>query len=534
MADSDSTPSPTAAADAPLSSKKENVTPISSKIAELSESRSELLTRIQGLKLDLQNWRSKLDTQVKTYRDELSELKKSLNVEVDQLRSEFQDLRTTLQQQHEDVAASLRNLELQDLSEDAKEDTQDPQTEGNSGEKIDIKLVSPRAILISSVEEKILNSSYFDGWDQRCNLGNRKIRSVIGSQFSVHLRSSDNLLLSLMATTPAEEATGPLQYQTWVLKVSIHCEGCKRKVKKVLQSIEGVYTTTIDSPQQKVIVTGNVDAETLIRKLLKTGKHAELWPEKTEKEGKKSGKGKNTEKQKEPKSSEKGDVGAEKDNNKSPDSVEPKTASTEKSEGETAVKSDKGGGANESGDQNKETGKADGKKVENSNAGEEQKGLNTETDGVAAEKSSSSGNGGKKKKKKGQNVNIVNNEGVGETSGETAAATESVAASVQVPTGPTPTSINVNPPRQHDYPFPYPYPQQYPHPYQHPYPYPTYVAPRVGVNYNTVHPSASYAAAYYAPPQYTAAELYSPPRQPSDSDSFEMFSDENANGCMIM
>lgn len=27
--------------------------------------------------------------------------------------------------------------------------------------------------------------------------------------------------------------------QTWVLKVSIHCPGCKRKVKKVLQSIEG-------------------------------------------------------------------------------------------------------------------------------------------------------------------------------------------------------------------------------------------------------------------------------------------------------
>jgi copper chaperone CopZ len=27
--------------------------------------------------------------------------------------------------------------------------------------------------------------------------------------------------------------------QTVALKVSIHCEGCKKKVKKVLQSIEG-------------------------------------------------------------------------------------------------------------------------------------------------------------------------------------------------------------------------------------------------------------------------------------------------------
>ncbi|THF99936.1 hypothetical protein TEA_002464 [Camellia sinensis var. sinensis] len=121
MANSDSAPS--VPPPAPLSSvihfslslyveiwKKENITPINSKIAELSESRQELLGRIQGLKQDLQGWRSKLDTQVKVYRDELSELKKSLNVEVDQLRSEFQELRTTLQQQQEDVTASLRNL----------------------------------------------------------------------------------------------------------------------------------------------------------------------------------------------------------------------------------------------------------------------------------------------------------------------------------------------------------------------------------------------------------------------------------------
>ncbi|KAL9314831.1 hypothetical protein ACSQ67_020283 [Phaseolus vulgaris] len=53
----------------PLSTKKENITPVTSKIAELNESRSELLGRIQSLKQDLQSWRSKLDTQVKVYRD---------------------------------------------------------------------------------------------------------------------------------------------------------------------------------------------------------------------------------------------------------------------------------------------------------------------------------------------------------------------------------------------------------------------------------------------------------------------------------
>ncbi|EEF45523.1 CAP-Gly domain-containing linker protein 1 [Ricinus communis] len=120
MATSDSSipplPSP-----APLAPRKENVTPIGSKIAELNESRTELLNRIQGLKQDLQNWRTKLDTQVTIYRDELSQLKKSLNTEVEQLRSEFQELRTTLQQQQEDVTTSLKNLGLQDSTGDAKE-----------------------------------------------------------------------------------------------------------------------------------------------------------------------------------------------------------------------------------------------------------------------------------------------------------------------------------------------------------------------------------------------------------------------------
>ncbi|XP_057755593.1 heavy metal-associated isoprenylated plant protein 35-like [Arachis stenosperma] len=71
----------------------------------------------------------------------------------------------------------------------------------------------------------------------------------------------------------------PLKYQTWFLKVSIHCDGCRRKVKKVLQSIDGVFTTIIDQQQQKVTVTGSVTVETLLSKLLRAGKHAEIWPE---------------------------------------------------------------------------------------------------------------------------------------------------------------------------------------------------------------------------------------------------------------
>ncbi|GAB4851140.1 hypothetical protein Ancab_030434 [Ancistrocladus abbreviatus] len=68
-----------------------------------------------------------------------------------------------------------------------------------------------------------------------------------------------------------------LKIQTCVLKVNIHCDGCKQKVKKILQKIDGVYKTNIDAEQGKVTVSGNVDPATLIKKLNKAGKHAELW-----------------------------------------------------------------------------------------------------------------------------------------------------------------------------------------------------------------------------------------------------------------
>jgi copper chaperone CopZ len=107
--------------------------------------------------------------------------------------------------------------------------------------------------------------------------------------------------------------------QTTVLRVSIHCEGCKKKVKKVLHNIEGryhyqlirsafvgkscchcssfrrlmelldfaaavgngrsgVYRVTVDAAQHKVTVTASVGADALVRRLHKAGKQAALWP----------------------------------------------------------------------------------------------------------------------------------------------------------------------------------------------------------------------------------------------------------------
>ncbi|KAJ9562091.1 hypothetical protein OSB04_007251 [Centaurea solstitialis] len=73
-----------------------------------------------------------------------------------------------------------------------------------------------------------------------------------------------------------------LQIKICVLKVNIHCHGCKNKVKKILRKIEGVYSVDVDAEQQKVKVFGNVDSTTLIKKLVKSGKYAQVWPSSTD------------------------------------------------------------------------------------------------------------------------------------------------------------------------------------------------------------------------------------------------------------
>lgn len=53
-----------------------------------------------------------------------------------------------------------------------------------------------------------------------------------------------------------------------------------QQVKKLLRKVEGVYEVKIDAEEHKVTVLGNVNATTLIKSLVKSGKHAEIWPQK--------------------------------------------------------------------------------------------------------------------------------------------------------------------------------------------------------------------------------------------------------------
>ncbi|RWW20834.1 hypothetical protein GW17_00015034 [Ensete ventricosum] len=86
------------------------------------------------------------------------------------------------------------------------------------------------------------------------------LKKQVNSQFLISICALNNLFTM----------------QTCVLKVSIHCNGCKKKVNKLLQKVDGVYTTSIDAEQGRVTVSGDVDPATLIKKLSKAGKHAEL------------------------------------------------------------------------------------------------------------------------------------------------------------------------------------------------------------------------------------------------------------------
>ncbi|XWS64523.1 hypothetical protein CRYUN_Cryun05aG0011200 [Craigia yunnanensis] len=351
-----------------------------------------------------------------------------------------------------------------------------------------------------------------------------------------------------------ENQEPPLKYKAWVLKVSIHCEGCKRKVEKTLRKIEGVYEAYADLKQQKATVKANlhVDVETLIKKLVKKGRHAELWPEKAEQKEKKQGKSKKKDKQGDQADSE------EASNSNHGGDKEKETVKNEVSVHHDTAKSCENGSTSKSaevcnigkahevgapckiGGQVKEP-KPEVKQTvtlvaDNQTLVVEKKGGGESEGNAGGEKSGggSSGSGSKKNKKKGQKGNAGANFDEGDHSGDAGAACIGSHFTGYGPHGPVPmpSSASHSPPRQH---------------HMHDYPAYYHAPPVYITSYNTAYPSSSYSASYYAsPPPYTSYTYMDPghmsehPQSDLDtissqpSDSFEMFSDENPNACSIM
>ncbi|KAK1354199.1 putative Chloroplast-targeted copper chaperone [Heracleum sosnowskyi] len=301
-----------------------------------------------------------------------------------------------------------------------------------------------------------------------------------------------------------------INFQTWVLKVYIHCEGCKKKVKKVLQSIEGVYMTVVDSGEHKVTVTGNVDGQQLIKKLLKSGKQAELLPQTSQQVEKSPNKSKKNKPQNQPKNNP--------DNKPNGSGGKPETPGQDGGK----IKEMKNG-----------SGQDPVEKPEPGNAGE----------GLVEHVVGGNVNGGGKKKKKGQNGNNAPNGGGNGNNGVTNAPDGEIGAPKnvsglnpnpnpvsQMPVGP----INIGPPLEHMYPYP-------PNPYPvNPYPTPS---PVYGLSYNTAYPTSS--SSYYAPPMYDYTysrsypypyPYYAPPQmdqaKPFSTNGYDHEEDESA--CSIM
>lgn len=340
----------------------------------------------------------------------------------------------------------------------------------------------------------------------------------------------------------------------------------------------GVHDIDIDLRQQKVVVTGNVTSDTLIRRLIaKTGKHAELWPEQANSRKKKQGKTENREKQSDPAES------SEEINQNDNETVKVNVVhggdaskNVEECNGNTAKSSDGGcGGVNVSkanegcatgrtGVQLQEVpkpaevrqtvvlpaGPVTEKKVSSVavQVDENEASANEKTGG-------STSNGGKKKKKKGKANNNNGKEGVTASTAtvnvEHCGYGDAPVNRSQGHPGSVPISrpANESPPRHHHI-----HPHQYPpHYYAHPPP----AAPVYTVSHHTAYPS--HGAAYYAPPQpYSYAHVvhpgtemeprpytyesepysYTPPPPSSSSqapsDSFVLFSDENPNACSVM
>ncbi|KAI3474051.1 hypothetical protein Pfo_028839 [Paulownia fortunei] len=67
------------------------------------------------------------------------------------------------------------------------------------------------------------------------------------------------------------------QDQVVVLRVSLHCRGCERKMRKHISRMKGVTSFNIDFAAKKVTVTGNIPPLEVLSSISKV-KNAQLWP----------------------------------------------------------------------------------------------------------------------------------------------------------------------------------------------------------------------------------------------------------------
>ncbi|KAF3626039.1 Heavy metal-associated isoprenylated plant protein 26 [Capsicum annuum] len=92
------------------------------------------------------------------------------------------------------------------------------------------------------------------------------------------LRGTLEYISDMMRSSTHKSNRKKRLFHTVELKVRMDCDGCELKVKKALSSLSGVKSVEINRKQQKVTVTGYVEANKVLKKAKSTGKKAEIWP----------------------------------------------------------------------------------------------------------------------------------------------------------------------------------------------------------------------------------------------------------------
>ncbi|KAK4392213.1 protein SODIUM POTASSIUM ROOT defective [Sesamum angolense] len=90
-------------------------------------------------------------------------------------------------------------------------------------------------------------------------------------------KSKDVITEELCDVKPPAPSSPSHPHQVVVLRVSLHCRGCERKMRKHLSRMEGVTSFNIDFAAKKVTVTGNVTPLGVLSSISKV-KNAQLWP----------------------------------------------------------------------------------------------------------------------------------------------------------------------------------------------------------------------------------------------------------------
>nr|AQX44181.1 heavy metal-associated isoprenylated plant protein 26-like protein [Apostasia odorata] len=96
--------------------------------------------------------------------------------------------------------------------------------------------------------------------------------------FRRHFSSSSTMGISSSLPRYNQSHKKRRQLQTIELKVRMDCEGCELKVKKALSHMKGVQSVEINRKQNKVTVTGYIEPNRVLKRVMSTGKKAEIWP----------------------------------------------------------------------------------------------------------------------------------------------------------------------------------------------------------------------------------------------------------------